>query len=634
MARIAHSEHISLRSLEDLLSQGTGKAILDELRVLIDLELEREIEKGDLEHQLLLHQISKDLIDRETGQRGFLITGDETFLEPYYSGHINLEKHLDELLLLIEEEGEDSDAVKRIMVLEHKWETDAAIPEIELARRVHQSTTDLNYLENLLSQGTGKDILDELRVLLNLALEREEREGDLEQQVLLHQISKDLIDRETGQRGFLITGDETFLEPYHSGNSNLEKHLDELLLLAEEEEVEETEEEEEEAEAVQQIIFLAKKWETDAAIPEIDARRNIDKNSDIYDVAVLLKAGTGKNILDDIRLEFEHFIELERETISLNISQQKETHDFINFAFILGTVLIVIIGVFIALYSANAFTKPLIKLEKMAKRIATGKDVEIEIKGNDEITDLSRSFKQMSVDLRELDKRKEEFISMVSHELKTPLVPISLYAELLLDTDSMGELNEDQKSAVKNILESTIELKTLIDDVLDINKLELGKLKLRKRVVNVQDFVKETFEKLKPFTEPAQAKLILDMNIDGEMDVDTNRVFQVISNLVKNAIKFVPENIGIITLRVNEVKDSMVLFSVEDNGKGISLDNQRQLFQKFFQIDSSSTRDHGGTGLGLSISQGIVENHGGKIWYDNDYKDGAKFKFTLPRTMK
>ena len=347
-----------------------------------------------------------------------------------------------------------------------------------------------------------------------------------------------------------------------------------------------------------------------------------------------MKAGTGKNILDDIRLEFEHFIELERETISLNISQQKETHDFINFAFILGTVLIVIIGVFIALYSANAFTKPLIKLEKMAKRIATGKDVEIEIKGNDEITDLSRSFKQMSVDLRELDKRKEEFISMVSHELKTPLVPISLYAELLLDTDSMGELNEDQKSAVKNILESTIELKTLIDDVLDINKLELGKLKLRKRVVNVQDFVKETFEKLKPFTEPAQAKLILDMNIDGEMDVDTNRVFQVISNLVKNAIKFVPENIGIITLRVNEVKDSMVLFSVEDNGEGISLDNQSKLFQKFFQIDSSSTRDHGGTGLGLSISQGIVENHGGKIWYDNDYKDGAKFKFTLPRTMK
>lgn len=377
-------------------------------------------------------------------------------------------------------------------------------------------------------------------------------------------LQKYIVDAETGQRGFIITGDEEFLDPFNQGTILLEIHLNELRILLEGEEVN--------LKILQLIENSEKEWIEVAGIPEIEARRTVNENPEtLADAAELLRAGTGKSILDDIRLEFEHFIELERETISLNISQQKETHDFINFAFILGTVLIVIIGVFIALYSANAFTKPLIKLGNVVKMIATGKDVEIEIKGNDEITDLSRSFKQMSVDLRELDKRKEEFISMVSHELKTPLVPISLYAELLLDFDSMGELNEDQKSAVKNIHESTNELKTLIDDVLDINKLELGKLKLRKRVVNVQDFVKETFEKLKPFTEPAQAKLILDMNIDGEMDVDTNRVFQVISNLVKNAIKFVPENIGIITLRVNEVKDSMVLFSVEDNGKLISL---------------------------------------------------------------
>ena len=377
-------------------------------------------------------------------------------------------------------------------------------------------------------------------------------------------LQKYIVDAETGQRGFIITGDEEFLDPFNQGTILLEIHLNELRILLEGEEVN--------LKILQLIENSEKEWIEVAGIPEIEARRTVNENPEtLADAAELLRAGTGKSILDDIRLEFEHFIELERETISLNISQQKETHDFINFAFILGTVLIVIIGVFIALYSANAFTKPLIKLGNVVKMIATGKDVEIEIKGNDEITDLSRSFKQMSVDLRELDKRKEEFISMVSHELKTPLVLISLYAELLLDFDSMGELNEDQKSAVKNIHESTNELKTLIDDVLDINKLELGKLKLRKRVVNVQDFVKETFEKLKPFTEPAQAKLILDMNIDGEMDVDTNRVFQVISNLVKNAIKFVPENIGIITLRVNEVKDSMVLFSVEDSGKLISL---------------------------------------------------------------
>jgi signal transduction histidine kinase len=448
-------------------------------------------------------------------------------------------------------------------------------------------------------------------------------------------LQKYIVDAETGQRGFIITGDGDFLEPYYSGIENFDLLINEQrdLLSSKPSQIE----------RLNKIESLFDQWINFAAKPEIEMARkahqaivNSEDNAiaEIIGVIDLLKKGTGKSILDNIRGEFEIFIELEREDASLDISEEKETYELIHLMFILGTGIIVTVGGIIALYSANAFTKPLIKLGHAAKMVAARKEAKIDIKGNDEITDLSRSFKQMADELRELDKKKEEFISMVSHELKTPLVPIALYAELLLDTENMGKLNEAQTDAVKNIHESMNDLKILIGDVLDVNKLELGKLKLRKRVVNVQDFVNETFEKLKPFTEPAQAKLILDMKIDGQMDVDTNRVFQVISNLVKNAIKFVPENEGIITIRVNDAKHAMILFSIEDNGVGIPLDNQGGLFQKFYQIDSSTTRDHGGTGLGLSISQGIVENHGGKIWYDNDYKGGAKFKFTLPRIMK
>lgn len=441
-------------------------------------------------------------------------------------------------------------------------------------------------------------------------------------------LQKLIVDAETGQRGFIITGEENFLEPYYGGIGDFES-----LILVEKELV--SKEHPAQIQRLEKIEGLFEEWQAKAAIPEIETGRQFHAGEVSFDdVSLMLQGETGKNLLDQMRGEFETFIEIRHEDKNEDIAEANETKNNIVIIFIAGTATIAGIGISIALYSSNEFTRPLIKLGKAARTIAKGKQAKIDIKGNDEITDLSRSIQEMSDDLKALDRKKEEFISMVSHELKTPLVPIGLYSEMLLDTDALGKLTEDQRKAIKTIYDSMNDLKTLISDVLDINKLELGKLKLRKKVVNVQDFVKETIEKLKPFTEPGQAKLSLDMKIDGKMDVDTKRVFQVISNLVKNALKFVPKNKGVITMRVHEGKDSMVLFSVEDNGIGIPIDKQKKLFQKFYQVDSSATRDHGGTGLGLSISHGIVETHGGKIWYDSDYKGGAKFKFTLPRITK
>ena len=598
---------------------------------ILNIEIIHEKYLKLAEHDIVVLEnsqlLQKFIIDAETGERGFIITGDEEFLEPYYSGVENFDLLINSQKDLISDNPSQMERLNKIESLFDEWINFAAKPEIEMGRLVAANLKSNVDLDKILSDGEGKSIIDQIRILLNELNTNLIESRNLEAQLLVSQIGKDVVDQETGQRGFIITGDEEFLEPFKQSESLLKTHFKELRILLEGDEVN--------LEILQLIEDAHKEWLLKAGNPEIQARRNVNENPETFlDAAALLKNKTGKNILDNIRDEFKKFIEIERENTKTDLDIALETKNNITNTFILGSTVIITLGIAIALYSANAYTKPLIKLGHAAKMVAARKEAKIDIKGNDEITDLSRSFKQMSDDLRELDKKKEEFISMVSHELKTPLVPIALYAELLLDTESMGKLNEAQTDAVKSIHESMNDLKTLIGDVLDINKLELGKLKLRKRVVNVQDFVNETFEKLKPFTEPAQAKLILDMNIDGQMDVDTNRVFQVISNLVKNSIKFVPENTGVITIRVNDAKHAMILFSIEDNGAGISLDDQGRLFQKFYQIDSSTTRDHGGTGLGLSISQGIVENHGGKIWYDNDYKDGAKFKFTLPRIMK
>ena len=122
---------------------------------------------------------------------------------------------------------------------------------------------------------------------------------------------------------------------------------------------------------------------------------------------------------------------------------------------------------------------------------------------------------------------------------------------------------------------------------------------------------------------------MLDIQYNGVVYCDQRRIDQVITNMIKNAIDFVPADTGKIMLRVSKT-ENQIIFSVEDNGIGIPPNKIDSLFKKFYQIDTSMTRKHGGTGLGLAISKGIVEAHGGEMWVDKDYVGGAKFIFTLP----
>jgi signal transduction histidine kinase len=123
--------------------------------------------------------------------------------------------------------------------------------------------------------------------------------------------------------------------------------------------------------------------------------------------------------------------------------------------------------------------------------------------------------------------------------------------------------------------------------------------------------------------------MVADVQYEGIVHCDQRRIDQVITNMIKNSLDFVPADTGKIILRVTK-KENKIVFSVEDNGTGIPPDKVDSLFKKFYQIDTSMTRKHGGTGLGLAISKGIVEAHGGEMWVDKEYVGGAKFIFTLP----
>ncbi|HEY7109606.1 MAG TPA: sensor histidine kinase [Nitrososphaeraceae archaeon] len=234
-------------------------------------------------------------------------------------------------------------------------------------------------------------------------------------------------------------------------------------------------------------------------------------------------------------------------------------------------------------------------------------------------------------ELISVEKAKDEFMSMINHELKTPLVPIKGYADMLIKTNIMGELSEKQKKAVRSISYNVGKLELLVSDILDVYKLDMGKLRLAKKDVDVRQMVDSNIQEFKRLADEKNVNIKSDVQYEGLVHCDQRRIDQVITNLIKNAIDFVAPNTGRILIHVFKDEDKKaVAFSVEDNGTGIPSEKIDSLFKKFYQIDTTLTRKHGGTGLGLAISKGIIEAHGGEMWVDKEFKDGARFMFILP----
>ena len=272
-------------------------------------------------------------------------------------------------------------------------------------------------------------------------------------------------------------------------------------------------------------------------------------------------------------------------------------------------------------------------MKKHLDKLVEQRTKEVETK-NAELLEREKDLEKVNQELVTTELAKEEFISMVSHELKTPLTPLKMYVEMFLKSNRLGGLNEKQLKAMKMIHSSVSKLELLINDIFDVYKLDIGRLKLSKKPIEVTSLVQENISELEPITKDKQIQLnakIIPPADSVNVLCDSKRIEQVISNLVKNSVDFVPEKGGKITIRA-EADESYqnVIFTVEDNGIGIPLEKMDNLFKTFYQVDTTLARKHGGTGLGLVICKGIIEDHGGKIWIDRSYSHGTSIKFTLP----
>jgi PAS domain S-box-containing protein len=231
--------------------------------------------------------------------------------------------------------------------------------------------------------------------------------------------------------------------------------------------------------------------------------------------------------------------------------------------------------------------------------------------------------------VQESELQKEEFSSMVTHELNTPLVPIKGYCEMLKDMDSFGVLNSDQIDFIDKIESNATLLERLIGDLLDVQKLDMKKMNFLITKFNLDEFMDDLIKNNKHLMKNKNINFSVKYPKNIILKSDKQRLRQILDNLIRNSVDFTPSRNGTISVEV-KTKEKNIIFSVNDNGSGIPKEKQLNIFKKFYQIDTSTTRKHGGTGLGLVICKGIVEGLGGKIWFESEFGKGTSFFIDLP----
>ena len=262
-----------------------------------------------------------------------------------------------------------------------------------------------------------------------------------------------------------------------------------------------------------------------------------------------------------------------------------------------------------------------LKLEEELKSERANLEIKVKERTNELILSLKK--------LEEANFHKSKFLSSLSHELRTPLNAIIGFTDLL-SKEYYGALNEKQKEYISLVISSAQHLLSLISDLLDIAKIDAGALELNIEEFNLYEFLKDISNTI----NPEIYQKIFDFNInypnsDILLNTDKTRLRQIIFNLINNAIKFIPDHCGQISLTAELSEDNMVRFSVQDNGIGISKENQERIFEEFFQVQASNNMYQDGTGIGLSLVKRLVEIQGGKIGLSSTPEKGSIFWFTV-----
>jgi len=668
---ILQSRASALAQIQQVLKQGKGKKILDEIRVLLTNVNQKAVKEKNTKASNLILQISKAVVDQETGERGFIITGEETFLEPYHLGSSNLSRSIAELKNIVDQAFDIKVAIAKFSKIEseiRRWQTVAAEPEIELRRRVNIGQEKYSAIIDATNTGSGKTILDNIRYLQNDLNQDFIKASHITAQRLIVSIAKDIVDMETGQRGFLLTGREEYLQPYDRGIENLKKHSTEIRnIINASFDIAEMQQD------IEKVRVKTELWKSEVGEPEIALRRKLDETgATMQDVTRIIESGTGKRLIEALHKEIFEFIQVEKDLIKVRTLDSQKAVSNTLYLTIFGTLAAAIIAFLTAFFLLRAIVGALSYMSEATKKVAEGDyQSRIAINSKDQIGELANSFntmtdrlertilemrqsrndlesqtellaeknikllqsedelKQKADELEQTSEYKSHFLATMSHEIRTPMNGVLGMLGLLQNT----ELTSEQNKKVQVAKSSADSLLTIINEILDFSKIESGKLELEFIDFNLRGMLGDFSESMAMRAQEKGLEIVLDVTkIEQSMVVgDSGRIRQILVNLVGNAIKFTQNGEIVIHAEVIANGGEQLIFkcSIEDTGIGISQDKIDKLFEVFTQADSSTTREYGGTGLGLSISKRLCELMNGSIEVSSTLGHGSKFEFCL-----
>ncbi|ABX12356.1 CHASE3 domain-containing protein [Nitrosopumilus maritimus] len=547
--------------------------------------------KSIAERDLLVIQNAEKLqrlaVDSENGQRGFIITGNESFLEPYNRG-------VDEFFVLLEEEKNlvsynpsQVEKLEHISQLFSDWIESAGSPEIELARQIHSSQDDA--LESILSNESDI-ILDEIYQII-LLLEGNLRDSEnVDGFLLLGKIKADIYDTEVSQREYLISGNEDFLVSFNSVKIELRENIQNLENILKDDE--------ENLQLIYSIGKLYQKWDQEVVYPNIESRRNIVENYNLNEASILLEKETGKRILDEIRTEFSEFIQIENENTQQRLENSLNNQELVRNVIIIVLVASVVSAVVLAFLILNSVLNPLSKLEKVIQQFKEGDYAQkIDINSNDELGDFSKSFDAIREILIKKEKLKNigELATRLAHDLRNPLAVIQ-GAVNLMKTD-LQEKDESLDKRFRMIDAAILRMTHQINDVMDFVRVSNLQIETHSLLELLQSSISRT-------TKNDSITIELPEN-DIKLRCDAHKLDILFVNLLSNAIDAVKEN-GTIKIRFFD-ETSHVKIELEDSGSPIPPNILEEMFEPLF------TTKQVGTGLGLASCKNIVEQHRGEI---------------------
>lgn len=306
-----------------------------------------------------------------------------------------------------------------------------------------------------------------------------------------------------------------------------------------------------------------------------------------------------------------------------------------NTILLIAQLSVLLLAAIVVIFISHSISKPIKQLHEATEEVEKGDfKVRVNIKTGDELEQLGNAFNRTAETLgrleeehKQIDRAKTEFLTITSHELRSPMTPMKAQLQML-EAGYFGKLNEKQKESLRIVLNNTNRVDKIVVDLLEISRIEAARLKFKFVKTDLTKIVQDVVEYMKTFMPEKKVQLVVDIEELPIIKVDPDRISQVLRNLINNAIKFSRGNGTVVVSAKTE--ENYILFSVEDNGIGISQEKQKRIFEPFYQVDKTFARKQGGTGLGLAICRGIVEAQNGKIWVESELGRGSTFYFTVP----